>query len=151
VIQAKLDTGSSATDSWVLDITISDDYWSESVSIVWDYSVSGGMISNTLTIAPQYGDAVSFISEWNPDRGDFRLAYRDRWDTAEFRGNLTISGRGFRLLLDDLIPYNVDNLSIEIIGELGANIRRIDYINIDRWDMALFERLGDFIMGLGIY
>jgi hypothetical protein len=151
-IHAVLDLGDSATDRWELDISISDGSFSETVSIVWDYNVNGGVIENRLTIiADDASRPIVFSSSWSPDRGDFRLSYSDRWSNNEITGNFTASSRNFRLLLDNFFPAQSDYLAIEISGEFGANIRRIDFINIDRWDEALFDRLEEFIFSFGMF
>ena len=62
------------------------------------------------------------------------------------------NSRGFTLSFDDLMAesYYDAYLWLEIKGETGANIRQISYINIDRWDQTLLDKLGD-LFGYGGY
>ena len=66
-------------------------------------------------------------------------------DRVEMTGVFKEDSRGFNLSIDN--PFKRDDYSdmrftLEIIGVYTANIRQIDFINIDRWTEDL---INDFI------
>jgi hypothetical protein len=151
IIAAKLDFGSSIEDRWVFDIEVSSEYDDNSVRVAWDYRKrSGGdEIENSIFITTDSGygldtEMIILSSVWSPTRGNFTLAYDDGWNSGEITGNFTVSGRGFRFSFDNPFPsYNAAELTFEIAAEPGAQIKQIDYININRWSDTLVPAIED--------
>ena len=129
------DFGASATDRWVLRAEAEG----ETMRINWDYKERSNSIENTITYSMQ-SETITLVSLYSPTRGDFTLSYEvdysSGWysDEGEITGVFTEDSNGFRLSFDNLMDPDYDEtLTIEIIGEAGANIKQIDYINIDEW------------------
>jgi len=111
--------------------------------MVWDYNDRSGRIENTLTFRSADNDETKLKSVWSQDRGDFILSFEDNWGSkGEISGVLKIEGEGFRLSVDNPFPRDSGiTLEIEIIVEPGAQIKRIDYINLDKWGDTLLNSL----------
>ena len=139
------DFGTSLMDPWVFNIDITNIM---SVGYIWDYKeLSGGVYENTLTMNVDYQTLV-FETQWTRSSGDFTISFRDNYGyfSGELTGNYRIAddGVGFvfsvdRFAMMDGIVY--DDFEVAIIGEKGANIKDIEFINIDKWELELFERL----------
>jgi len=88
-------------------------------------------------------DAIKFVSKWTPEKGNFTLSFSgDSGYSGELTGNLKIDKTGFKLTFKDLMEGNNDeSLSLNIKAEAGADIKQVNYINIDKWDEALLEKL----------
>ena len=140
-----LDFGASVTDRWVLRV----DANGETVRVNWDYKERSNSIENTITFTVQDSETITLMSVYSPTKGDFTLSYESESryggsDYGEISGVLTEDSRGFRLSLDNLMdPDNDEVLTIEIKGETGANIRQVEYISLDKWELALIDKLED--------
>ena len=146
-LRATLDFGLSATDRWVFTI----DADGEELVIEWSQRERSGNQETTITM---YSDdtTITFSSVWSPTTGAFTLRYDydDRWytESSSISGIYLESSNGFTLSFDlPLDSYDDETLWLEIKVERGGSIKRIDYINIDRWDEDLLESLGEFAMG----
>jgi len=143
-IAVTLDLGASVYDLWILEITVTDDFGTESVSIVWEFSENPrGFIVNTMTATsyhPRGDDTVVFVSAWSPGSGDFTLSYEDDWGLESISGVFLLDGDGgFSLVFDDFDMGFGATLSIGITTTIGAEIEEIEFINLDRWNEALFS------------
>ena len=142
---ASFDFGESVNDRWVFRFNANG----TTGKITWDYKERSNSIENTLTISDD-DFSVTLRSDWSPTKGDFTLSFEqdDAWwgpQRGEFSGNYIQDNNGFKLSFE--IPsgyYDDDNISIRITGERGANIKQISYINIDKWDWDLINRLEEF-------
>ena len=147
-----MDFGSSATDTWMLEAGFRTQWDNENVRIVWTTREIGNRNIHDLDVFMSNGDTFNFTSEWNTASGDFsfRYSYRDRWSTNSgelLRGNFTTSGRTFRLSFDWEDGGN--HLTMIISTETGASIPNVGFINIDRWDRTLIDRLENALLEIG--
>jgi len=144
-MQATFDFGTSALDRWVANITSNNNGDRSSMRIVWDYSERSGNLEQVLTITQDSDDMVAIKSVWSPDRGNFTLSIGAGSDSIELTGVFTTRGEGFRLSLDDPNARNAGaRFSFAITAEPGAQIKQIDYINLDKWGNTLIRKLEDF-------
>ena len=139
-IGASVDFGASATDRWVFRV----DAGGNSARINWDYKERSNNIENSITITID-SESVTLMSVYSPSRGDFTLSVEyDYGRTEEISGTLRENSDGFTLSFDNFLdPDNDESFTLEIEGVKGANIKQIDYINIDKWDEDLIEKLAD--------
>ncbi|MCL2371989.1 MAG: zinc ribbon domain-containing protein [Defluviitaleaceae bacterium] len=146
------DFGSSATDSWRFSAYTGRDSFYD--YITWEYETIRNQNLHTLTINEHFSEHPYIVtSEWNPQTGDFTIAYtyRDRWsgrrETTAIDGNFTTGRNGaFELNLNprSLRELTGADISLEIGASPATNINRPDnFINIDQWDETLAERLED--------
>jgi hypothetical protein len=144
-LRMTFDFGASAKDRWTVNVSVQEGGDRSSVKIIWDYKERANSVENSLNFTSSDDDQFTLKSEWSPERGNFTLSYEDRWgDTDEITGVFTINGTGFRLSIDNPLPDYYDAvLNIELVGEAGANIKQISYINIDQWGETLIDKLED--------
>jgi len=141
-IRGSLDFGESAQDRWALQMTITEGSYRDSMRVIWDYRERSNGIENTITFTPDNGRPSSIRSTYSPDRGGFTLSIDDGWSDTSMSGVFTkTDDGGFRLSLNDIInnSYSDESLSLDIRVEPGAGIRRVDFVNIDRWDAEVLE------------
>ena len=152
-LNASLDFGSAVTDRWVLNASVTgDDGNRDTIRITWNYTEKSSTIENTITISPGGDDPITLSSVWSPNKGDFTLSYEDSWDIYEITGIFKADNKGFELEFDDFSPpYSRDSLTISIMVDFGAQIEKIEYINLDRWGESFLEKLGDFILNSGLF
>ena len=150
-IGVSFDFGASATDRWVFAITADG----ETVTMTWDCKERANSIENVLTIS-HGSDTFTLVSDWSQGKGDFVITYRypyryeDAEDASEWAiegeltGELREDANGFTLYLDNALldPNDGAILKVEIIGEYGASIKQIEYVNLDRWIEHMFEIVG---------
>ena len=143
-----LDLGTSAQDLWVLTGTTDTEGLKETFEIMWGTLSEAAddegsrLIHNTISITDTDGYSATLSSHWNEESGSFTLAYesdRSR-DGGELTGVFKVRGQGFTLGLDNLLSQN-EALSLEITASPGAQIRDIEFINIDRWGANLIRDL----------
>ncbi|MCL2152238.1 MAG: hypothetical protein FWH57_04660 [Oscillospiraceae bacterium] len=149
-LRMSFDFGASAQDQWSCNMTVQEQGDRTSIKLVWEYTERANSIENSLAITSQDGDTTILRSIWSPERGNFTLSYEDQWgDGGEITGVFTANGQGFRLAFEDLLPPDSDaDLNIELIGEPGASVKQISYINIDKWDRALLNKIEDLYYDL---
>jgi len=141
IAEAIFDFGASAKDRWSLKFSATQGgIVIGSSEIIWDYVEKSNSIENIIKFSEFNGSPTTFRSVWSPGNGDFTLSFEDDWDYAEITGAFTVDGDSFRLSMNNLIPdYVGDSLTFGIRGEPGAQIKQIDYINIDKWADSLME------------
>lgn len=153
-IKATFDFGASAQDRWTVNLSVSLDNDRISFKGVWDYRERSNSIENTITLTPDNGEPLVLKSTWSPDRGNFTLSYNDGWNENELSGVFTTSDKGFRLSFDNLWDANTNYLErvlkLDIRAETGAQSKRVDFINIDRWDEVFLERIGGMMENFGV-
>jgi len=151
-ITGSFDFGASAQDRWVFEVSITDKWEDEShAKLVWDYRERGSGIENALTFSTDDDDdSITLKSVWSQENGRFTLSFTDEYgDTSELTGVLKTEDKGFRLTLDNPYPdYSDEILTIVISASPGANIKQIDYINIDKWGRDLLDKLEEFMYNL---
>jgi hypothetical protein len=102
-----------------------------------------------LTAVEDNDRPVILTSLWSPDSGNFSLSYEDNWGTSgEITGIFTTDGDRFRLAFDDVGTPGMSSLTITISGQPGAQIRQIEFINIDQWDEGLLVAIEDMMWDL---
>ena len=146
-VQATFDFGESATDRWVANMTVNAGSNKTTMRVVWDYRDRSNGIENTITISVDGDDQVVLRSLWSPKSGDFSLSYDDGWSEGEITGSFKENDKGFVLEIDNLSPGYNDYLSFSIKAQSGAQIRKIDYINLDKWGETLIGKLEDLMYG----
>jgi len=148
VIRAAYDFGASSKDRWVFNVSFTDGSNRYTAKMTWDYKERSNGVESTLIIESSDANPVVLKLLWIPDSGDFRLSIVDIWDEYEITGAFTADDKGFHLELDDLTGDPYRYLTIGITVEYGAQIGRIDYINLDEWGEALLEKIGDLLIDL---
>ena len=137
------DFGASATDRWTFDIFAGDQYSRQTISLAWDYSRNGDVVSNTLSLSMDGVPMGNLSSSWDTRSGGFVLSARDAYfNESTLTGTLLVNANQFTFRLDDLtVGYN-ESLSIEVSGRSGnVTIPKVDYINLDRWSDTLMDVL----------
>ena len=138
---ASFDFGASVSDRWVFKVEAGG----LTASIEWDYTENGASRENIITFS--FDDVkLALKSDWSTDSGDFTLAYsldNGSWvQTGELSGVFLLDSNGFRLSLDIPIGYySSEKLALDIKGEFGADIKQIDFINVDQWDIEVLYKL----------
>jgi len=147
-VRALFDFGTDIEDRWEFDFFQVDGSDSSILNIVWDYEVLSEKHENSLYISGKDIDSITLISDWNRENGDFELAYEDGMLSGELMGNLITEDDTFKLLLDNVFPYDANNsLKIDIRAEKGSQIEKVSYINIDRWGNELIGAVMRFMLG----
>jgi len=142
------DFGNSITDTWMFSFWTAKNNDIEMLSINWSYDDFSETYINTVLVTATDMAYTIFSSEWNKDNGNYIFSYDDGYDTYEIVGNFTLDDTSFRLMLHDISPANSDsNFTISILAEPGAQIDKINYINIDKWGNALLESVIRLIFG----
>jgi hypothetical protein len=149
-LRMTFDFGASPQDRWTFEISVQEVGDRSSGKMVWDYKERSNSIENSLTFTSSDDDPFTLKSVWSPESGIFTLSYEDKWgDDNNISGVFTTDGAGFHLSIDNPMPEYLDSvLTIELIGEPGAEIKQIDYVNIDQWGMSLLNKLQSLITGL---
>ena len=133
------DFGTSAKDSWDFRLTAED----ATLRIVWNHTERSDRIESIIVLTAD-NESFTLKSDWTPSNGRFTLSANDDYGFGgEISGVFRESSGGFNLAFDDIMidSYYEDKLSIEIVGEYGAKIDPVTYINIDDWTMDLLEKL----------
>ena len=143
-----LDLGASANDTWQITFDWSDPWGQDSFTASWDFNQIGQNYVNSLRFFDGR-DNITLESSWNPNNGRFDLSYSDGWISESFGGNFSVlNDGGFSLELDRIDIGWSDTLDLGMTMSPGANIPTVDFINIDRWDMALLELIERSILGM---
>ena len=143
-VSAVFDFGAANRERWTFDVTVVENGSASTYKIIWDYSSSSSSIVNTLAInLPDEEDPITLKSVWSTENWKFTLSCEDQWgDVSEITGAFFTTDNTFSLVFDNLFPEDSDTvLTIEIVTEPGAKIKQIDYINIDKWDQSLIEKI----------
>jgi len=150
-IRATMDFGASATDRWTLNIRVTGDVVNQTVNIVWDIKERSNSIENSISVTVQ-NETITLMSSWSPARGDFTLSVEDKYgDGGKLTGVFLPTKDGFSLEIDNPLPsYRDQYLTLKIEAKTGASIKKIDYVNLDKWDKNLKDKLED-LMYSGIF
>ena len=142
-----LDFGSSARDTWVLEMNTDD----ETYIIEWEINESSRGAEIILRFTEEYrnwSESFEITLDWS-DRGDFTLSHREgRERETLLSGTYTSDRNGFRLTLDDPFVSTGwgETLHLEIsTASRSGRIPQIDFINVSEWDLSLIDKLEDFI------
>jgi len=147
-VNMSLDLGSSVTDTWVLTAAYTDRWSSDNVTIYWDFVETSQGYENSISFFDGR-DYITLASTWNPSNGRFVLSFNDGWFRESFGGHFNIeSNGGFSLQLDRINMWGGQSLDLGMTLSPGANIPRIDFINMDRWDMQLLDLIERSILGM---
>ena len=146
---ALLNMGTSVNDTWELSVDWSDRWTSDSFTISWDFRQIGQNYENSISFFDGR-DYITLASTWNPNNGRFDLSFHDGWQTHGFGGSFNIANDGgFNLQLDRIdMGWSGDTLDLGMTLSPGADIPRVDFINMDRWDWSLIEMIERSILGM---
>ena len=150
-IEITLDFGTSVYDPWYFDIITLENWDDDPIALRldWEFESEDNLMVNRISMDGRGIDGIgsaSVVSEWNPSTGDFtKWVEMGGWQMGSIEGNFTVQGGEFELRFSDI---DVDGalLSVGITTALGANIPEIDFINMDRWDAALVDRVQDSVL-----
>ena len=138
-----LDLGSSASDTWHITVDWSDSFGQDSFTASWDFNQIGQNYVNSI----RYFD-LTVESSWNPDSGRFDLSVSDGPWTESFGGSFNVSNDGGFGLQLDRINIGGDTLDLSLSVSPGAYIPRVDFINMDRWDLSIIDLIERSILGM---
>jgi hypothetical protein len=158
IFNATLDLGSHAMDTWRLDMRMTEEWngsrWDDSFHIEWTYSEFGGRHDHRIVFSEPggWGNDVNFFSNWDEGSGRFTLGFSDRWDEGSFGGTFNVhSADSFSLNFDPMVVDWDTTLNIGISTTGDAQIRNVDFINIDRWGWTLIDAIEDAMNMLDLF
>ena len=145
-VEVTLNFGTSVYDPWFFEIVTFENWEDDPIDfrVDWKFESVNNVTINRISVdGGGLGGigAASAVSEWNQNTGDFvKSMEMGGWQLGSIEGNFTVQGGGFELSLSDI---EIDGIliSLDITTALGANIPEIDFINMDRWDGALMDRV----------
>jgi len=141
-VKGSFSFGNSIYDTWVFDVTVKGDKNSENIRIEWDYEAQPDKLVNTVRFSSDEIESLALISKWEPEKGDFTLAYISDEESGEISGAFLINDKDFRLVFYNIYPEeSSESLYLEIVAKQGAYFEDIDFINIDSWGDAFFNEL----------
>jgi len=134
--------GESVYDTWVFDVTVTGEKNNEDIKIEWDYEAQPDKLVNTVRFSSDEIESLALISKWDPEKGDFTLAYISDEESNEISGVFFINNKDFQLLFYNIYPDDSsERLFLEIVAKQDAYFEDIDFINIDSWGDAFFYDL----------
>ena len=145
-----LDFGTSIYDPWFFEITTFENWVSYPVDfrLDWKFESEDDLTVNRISADSRGVDgvgSVAVVSEWNTSTGDFiKWIETGGRRLGSMEGTFIVQDGGFELGFTDI---DIDGalLSFTISTAIGANIPQIDFINMDRWDAALVNRVEEAI------
>jgi len=141
-VKGSLSFGDSVYDTWVFDVTVKGEKNNENIVIEWDYEAQPDKLVNTVRISSDDIESLALISKWEPEKGDFTLAYISDEESGEISGAFLVNNKDFRLVFYNIYPADSsESLFLEIVAKQGAYFEDIDFINIDKWGDAFFDEL----------
>lgn len=140
-ITATLDLGASGADCWALDANVSNRDNCSQYRIAWDYYERPSSVESVVSAVWDCDELVHAITLWTLDSGELSLSYKAGQDSWELPGVLLIGDGGFSLELHDAGLSNAGSLTARIDFANGAEISRIEYVNLDRWGDTLIPKL----------
>jgi len=148
-----IDFGTSAHDTWVIEIDVLDDFSDATYSLEWEVnetSRGGETIIRAIEDDSRRGTSTNeLILDWT-NRGDFTLSVEDdRWGRETIlTGTYTSDGEGFNLVIDDPFGdfgWSDESLRLEIsTARRDGRIEQVDFINISEWDLSLIDMIENF-------
>lgn len=146
--QCVLELGADPSeDDWRLACTADSGYGDTvRLTAVYESEQRGGGYSDRLTVTyggDGYEETVELSTEWDQKSGDLELAVLSgAGEQARVRCNLTVDQGGFRLDLGDMLRElgGVDG-SLAVWAEEGAQAAHPKFVNLDRWDTAVLEKI----------
>jgi len=147
VYSASVLFGNSIEDDWTF--LLSSDNELPEFELIWSYQKQSGNHTNKMEITVDSVNA-ELSSEWDENNGRFILAYDDgRLTEANITGIFISDDNEFQLKLDNLLPgLSGNKLIIDLTAAQGADIKNIDYINIDKWGQTLINSITRLLLGL---
>jgi len=154
--KVNLDFGTSATDTWVFEFTVIDDWQDMTFIVEWESTdsahSSGKSVLRLISEYGEYRETVEFVLEWRSG-GQFSLSLSDgRYSQVLLSGMYTKSGDGFSLVIDNPFTdsYWDEYLYLEISSSSRTGpIPDVDYINFADIDLSFLEGLDGFLGGFG--
>jgi len=146
-VYLRLNLGTSVNDPWTLVLSVVNDHGDTiGATIGWIFDTIGDSVENRLritTFGPDGADDtdVALSSSWSQDSGRFTLAVEDGRVRESISGTFIITDDGGFNLRPDAIDLGGQSLTLEISTVPGADIRPIEFINLDRWDQQLLNTL----------
>jgi len=148
------DFGNSVTDEWTFYLSYIDasDAGVNYINVKWDYTERSNNKINTIQFSTDVIEEVSLISEWNENSETFALTVADKNESHTISGVLNATDTNIHIILDEISFADSDNkLNIEITTQTGAQIKDIEYINIDRWGTAFIEAILGIITSIPFF
>ena len=143
-----IDLGSSVNDTWQITMDWRDDWSQDSFTASWDFHQVGQNYVNSIRFFDGW-DFITLESSWNPNSGRFALSYSDGWGSGSFGGSFNVlNDGGFSLQLDRIDLGWGETLDLSMTVSPGADIPRVDFINIDQWDLSLLDLIQRSILGM---
>jgi len=148
-ISTTLDFGNSITDDWKFVIINSENNETDMLFIQWSYSKSTDTYDNSISIITENKDKYSISSQWDIRSGRYKLTYENSLVSNELTGDFTFDETSFRFSLDNVFPdSSVNKLSFDLLAEPGAQIEKIEFVNIDKWGRALISSVIRLLFGV---
>ena len=152
-----IDFGLSAMCDWIFGSAVISDDPPRLSRMVWEIQESTGEVTNTLTIYSPDELSESISLKWNPENGVFILELPDRFEHAEITGVFITYEDAFTLSVDSFpppidIPFSRflrPEIDLTISVGPGAQIRDIEFVNIDRWEQETLQGLRNAAFSLG--
>jgi len=161
LLNAVVDFGAYAKDVWSIEVTATFDNETANVYSVWEIDQIGNthVHSFDFGIVDYYDDfaaSMMVISNWHSESGRFDFSFAQTENNRQvssgnlFGGIFRTDGETFTLIFEHEWESWGDHneLMIQISTESGANIRNVDFVNINTLDEAFIIRLEDFIWEL---
>jgi len=150
--QTTIDFGESVTDTWRVDMRVTESGSTESVALLWHFDETSHEFENTIEIVWNGQTTATLLSVWNPNTGRFALSMDDGFSIVSFGGIFMIDeDGGFYMQLDTIeIPW-MGTLELDITVTPGADIPRIEFINLDQWDWSVIEMIENSILGMLLF
>jgi len=150
------------TVNWTFFISNTTANYTDVVTVVWSQytersSVQVDNLNISISNRNETGsdinsfNSIDLTSTWYQDTGDITLRYLGsedfEFESTEITGNFTTGEKSFRLILDDIFPDNAsDSLRVDISARPGSQFEEIDYVNIDRWGISVFETIARLLL-----
>ena len=138
-IHLAFDFGQSVNDDWLLEFTAYGENISFSMRATAAFYDENGAAVNRLTVNMLSGgidETMTFTSKWAPDTGKFSLSLisTNSDNNIGLRGTMRYTGDSFVISFE-----TTPQLSLQITGKTGFNLKTYDYINLDKWNRDTLE------------
>jgi len=157
-IRTGIDFGLTAMCDWMFGVTVISDDVPRFNRMVWEIREGLDEIENFLRF---YFDGLSedLSLIWSTESGRIYLKFPDSWGHEDISGVLLVYEDAFSLYIDSF-PLTLDipftrflspEMEVVISAESGAQIREIEFVNIDGWGQEIVQRLGSLLFGLILF
>ncbi|MCL2365619.1 MAG: hypothetical protein FWC75_01040 [Oscillospiraceae bacterium] len=149
LISGAYDFGKSAQDRWQFTGTKIIGDAAEHITILWTLEEYSDEMTNIFTIYDAHKHTLSLLSRWNPESGALILEFPEEWDFAKINGTFLVDEDTFTLTIDRPSQRRlIRSVEVTIATEAEAQIRNIEFINIDQWRREVLYSLERVLLGL---